>query len=221
MGTLRPIDLTTWPRREHFEHYRDRVPCTYAMTVDVDVTELRSALSGTAVKSSVAVIWALSTIVNRHQELRMALDPDGAPAVWDVVHPAFTVFNPTRETFASVWSPHRDDFGTFHQEAVDVLDRYRTATSLFPQDDMPPNVFDVSSIPWASFSGFTLQIGDGWDHLLPIITLGRYRPAADRTVMPLAIQVHHAAADGFHTARLVTELQELLAAPEWALAAAR
>jgi len=221
MGTLRPIDLSTWPRREHFAHYRDRVPCTYAMTVDVDVSELRSALSGTAVKSSIAVIWALSTIVNRHQEFRMALDATGAPAVWDVVHPAFTVFNPERETFAGVWTPHRDDFATFHDEAAEVIDRYRTATTLFPQADTPANTFDVSSIPWASFTGFTLQIEDGWDHLLPIITLGRYRQSADRTLMPVAVQVHHAAADGFHTARLVNELQELLAVPEWALAVVR
>jgi len=39
--------------------------------------------------------------------------------------------------------------------------------------------------------------------------------------MPVAVQVHHAAADGFHTARLVNELQELLASPEWALAVVR
>ncbi|PYY33439.1 chloramphenicol acetyltransferase CAT [Curtobacterium sp. MCPF17_011] len=221
MEILRPIDLATWPRREHFEHYRDRVPCTYAMTVDVDVTALRMALSGTAVKSSVAVTWALSTIVNRHQEFRMALHPTGAPAVWDVVHPAFTVFNPERETFAGVWTPHRDDFATFHGEAVEVIERHRTATSLFPQSDTPANTFDVSSIPWASFTGFTLDIGGGFDHLLPIITLGRYRQTTGRTVMPVAIQVHHAAADGFHTARLVNELQVLLASPEWTQAAAR
>lgn len=100
MDILRPIDLASWPRREHFEHYRERVPCTYAMTVDVDVTELVDTLRGTPVRSSVAQIWALSAVVNRHAEFRTALDPSGAPAVWDVLHPSFTVFNPERETFA-------------------------------------------------------------------------------------------------------------------------
>ncbi|WP_440899782.1 CatA-like O-acetyltransferase, partial [Actinosynnema sp.] len=32
------IDLDTWPRRQHFTHYLRAVPCTYAMTVEVDVT---------------------------------------------------------------------------------------------------------------------------------------------------------------------------------------
>lgn len=34
-------------------------------------------------------------------------------------------------------------------------------------------------------------------------------------MLPLAVQVHHAAADGFHTSRLVTELQELFEHPDW------
>ncbi len=33
--------------------------------------------------------------------------------------------------------------------------------------------------------------------------------------MPLALQVHHAVADGFHAARLVNELQELLSDGAW------
>ncbi|MFC8599839.1 CatA-like O-acetyltransferase [Isoptericola sp. NPDC057191] len=48
-----------------------------------------------------------------------------------------------------------------------------------------------------------------------IFTLGRYVERDGRVLLPLAVQVHHAVADGFHTARLVNELQELLADPAW------
>ncbi|WP_420898226.1 CatA-like O-acetyltransferase [Cryobacterium sandaracinum] len=120
-------------------------------------------------------IWAIASVVNRHVEFRMTLSGEKVPATWDVVHPAFTVFNPERETFANVWSPSHADFSIFHEHTVDVLARCRTATSFQPQPDMPANVFDVSSVPWTSFTGFSLQIRDGWKHLLPIFTLGRYR----------------------------------------------
>jgi chloramphenicol O-acetyltransferase type A len=33
--------------------------------------------------------------------------------------------------------------------------------------------------------------------------------------MPLAVQVHHAAADGFHVSRLLDEVQELFMTPDW------
>ena len=213
--TPTPIDLDTWPRRQHFDHYRRRVPCTYAMTVEVDVTIFAAALRRSPRKSYLAQVWALATVVNRHEEFRMCLTDSGDPAVWPVVHPAFTVFNPERETFACVWAPYDPDFGTFHDTAAPLLAEHSRATDFFPQGNPPPNAFDVSSLPWASFTGFTLNIRDGWDHLAPIFTLGRYTEREGRLLLPLSVQIHHAAADGFHTARLTNDLQTLLAAPTW------
>lgn len=211
-----PIDLSTWPRAQHFAHYRDRVPCTYSMTVEVDVTGFTAALRRSPRKSYIAQVWALATVVNRREEFRMCLTGAGDPAVWPVVHPAFTVFNAERETFACVWTPYDPDFGAFHDVAAPLLAEHGRATDFFPQGAPPPNAFDVSSLPWASFTGFNLNIGGGWDHLAPIFTLGRYTEREGRTLLPLSVQIHHAAADGFHTARLVNELEELMAEPsEW------
>ena len=215
MAEARAIDLDTWPRREHFEHYLMRVECKYAITVDVDVTEMVAALRESSNKSYLAQIWAISSVVNRHAEFRMTLVNEKTPATWDIVHPAFTVFNAERETFANVWTPFHADFPTFHANAADVLTEHRNTTSFQPQPDMPANTFDISSVPWVSFTGFSLHMRDGWKHLLPILTLGRYREVQGRTTMPLAIQIHHAAADGFHTARLIQELQELFSNPSW------
>jgi chloramphenicol O-acetyltransferase type A len=215
MNAIAPLDLATWPRREHFEHYFHRNRCTYAVTVEVDVTELVRRLRATNRKTYLAQVWALATIVNRHDELRMAIDADGAPGVWDVAHPMFTVLNPERETFAVVWAPYDADFAAFHDVAAPLLAEHRHATRMFPQGDVPPNTFDVSSLPWTSFTGFTLQIEEGWRHLLPIFTLGRFHARDGRTLMPLAVQIHHAAADGLHVARAVEELEQLLAEPSW------
>lgn len=214
-----PIDLAAWSRREHFEHYLRRVPCTYAMTVELDATVFAAALRESPRKTYLAQIWALATVVNAHEEFRMRLaegrDGPRIPAIWPVVHPMFTVFNPARETFCAVWAPYDSDFGAFHDAAAPLLAEHAAATELFPQGAPPPNVFDVSSIPWASFTGFALDIAENWEHLAPIFTLGKYAEREGRLMLPLAIQVHHAVADGFHTARLIDELQALLADPVW------
>ncbi|WP_154792170.1 type A chloramphenicol O-acetyltransferase [Occultella kanbiaonis] len=215
MDTPTPIDLATWPRRQHFEHYLHAVPCTYSMTVELDVTEFVRALRDSPRRTYVAQIWALGTIVNRREEFRMCLAESDAPATWPVLHPSFTIFNAERETFSSAWAPYDADFGTFHDGAADLLDRYRDSTEFFPQGGQPPNTFDVSSLPWASFTGFNLNIRDAWRHLAPIFTLGRYQEGDGRVFLPLSLQVHHAAADGFHSARFVNELQALLADPSW------
>lgn len=210
------IDLDTWPRRQHFEHYRRFVPCTYSMTVEVDVTAFTAALRRSQRKSYIAQVWALATVVNRHDEIKMYLTAEEEPGVWPVVHPAFTVFNPERETFACVWAPYDSDFGAFHDVAAPLLAEHSRACDFFPQGEPPANVFDVSSLPWASFTGFNLNIGgNGWNHLAPIFTLGRYAERDGRVLLPLAVQVHHAAADGFHSTPLVNELQALLTGLTW------
>jgi chloramphenicol O-acetyltransferase type A len=215
MDAPAPIDLDTWPRRQHFEHYRRLVPCTYSMTVELDATAFVAALRHSRRKTYIAQVWALSTVVNRHDEFKMCLTASGEPAVWPVVHPAFTVFNPERETFACVWAPYDPDFDIFHDVAAALLAEHSRATEFFPQGAPPANTFDVSSLPWASFTGFNLNIGNNWDHFAPIFTLGRYTERDGRVLLPLAVQVHHAAADGFHSARLVNELQAVVADTTW------
>ncbi|MEU8323715.1 type A chloramphenicol O-acetyltransferase [Nonomuraea sp. NPDC048881] len=210
-----PVDTDAWPRRQHFEHYRRAVPCTYSITVEIDVTAFTAALGRSRRKSYLAQVWAIATVVNRHDEFRMCLTASGDPAVWPVVHPAFTVFNPERETFACVWAPYDPGFAAFHDVAAPLLAEHARATEFFPQGPPPPNTFDVSSLPWTSFTGFNLNIGDNWDHLAPIFTLGRYTERDGRVLLPLALQAHHAAADGFHSARLVNELRTLVADPSW------
>lgn len=72
----------------------------------------------------------------------------------------------------------------------------------------PENLFNVSMIPWTSFEGFNLNLQKGYEYLLPIFTIGRYREQEGRFVLPLAVQVHHAVCDGFHLSRFVQELQQ-------------
>ena len=185
------------------------------MTVDVDVTAFVAAVRSAGRRTYPSQLWAIATVVNRHAEFRMQLLEDGAPAVWDRVHPMATVFHPETETFSALVLPYDDDPRRFHDAAVATTERYRDDVRMFPQEDRPDNVFDVSSIPRTSFTGFALHVRDGWDHLLPIVTLGRYRTSGDRTLLPIALQINHAAADGFHASRLVTELEALFADPSW------
>lgn len=208
MDNRNPIDIQRWARRENFEHYRTHVPCTYSLTVQLDATRLVKAVRRTGKKTYPAHIWALASVVNNHEEFRMSVD-EGIPSVYDIVHPSFTVFNPARETFASIWAGYDKEFSSFHNEVVELLETHRTATTRFPQEDVPPNVFDVSSLPWTSFSSFDLNIAGGHDHYLPIFTLGKYVEFEGQVALPVAMQVHHAVADGFHTARFLNELQEV------------
>jgi chloramphenicol O-acetyltransferase type A len=103
----------------------------------------------------------------------------------------------------------------FHETALPLLTEYQKSTSYVPQRDIPENTFDVSSLPWTSFTSLELQLKDAWRHLAPIFTIGKYEERDGKTLMPLAVQGNHATVDGFHVSRLITEMTSLAADPDW------
>ena len=94
-----PLDLRTWNRREHFQHYLREAPCGYSLTRYLDVTERMERAKAGGRRFYPTILWAVATVCNRHAECRMALR-DGAPGTYDQVVPVYTVFHEETETFS-------------------------------------------------------------------------------------------------------------------------
>ncbi len=200
-----PIDLAAWPRREYFEHYVHRNPCTYSMTVRLDITNVKEK----GIRLYPALIYALATAVNRHEEFRCSIK-DGVLGCYDRLEPSYTVFHRENETFSLLWTAYEPDFSAFLAAYEADLARFGGQMGFQGKPNLPENTFDVSMIPWANFEGFNLNLQQCYDHLRPIFTLGRYEEREGRCTLPLAVQVHHGVCDGYHTCRLVREVQEIL-----------
>ena len=202
-----PIDWEHWARSAHFTHYLEEIPCTYDMTVRLDVTRLRQAAGAGRAKFYPALLWLTARVVNRHEELRLWVDGTNRPWVYQVLHPSYTVFHPETETFSNLWTPYDPDWKTFARSWAEVHSRWGKETAFTPQPDLPENCFPFSMLPWTSFSGFQLGLPRGERFLLPVFTAERYQTEDGRVQLPLAVRFHHAACDGFHAARLFQELQ--------------
>ncbi len=200
-----PVDLAAWPRREYFEHYVHRNPCTYSMTVRLDITNVKEK----GIRLYPALIYALATAVNRHEEFRCSIK-DGVLGCYERLEPSYTVFHRENETFSLLWTAYEPDFSAFLAAYEADLARFGGQMGFQGKPNLPENTFDVSMIPWANFEGFNLNLQQCYDHLRPIFTLGRYEEREGRCTLPLAVQVHHGVCDGYHTCRLVQEVQEIL-----------
>ena len=75
------VDRAAWPRNEYFEHYFSNTPCTYSMTVKLDVTNIEEK----GLKYYPALLYALTTVVNRHEEFRTALDAEGQVGIFSAI----------------------------------------------------------------------------------------------------------------------------------------
>lgn len=200
------VAIETWPRRAYFDHYFSDVPCTYSMSVKLDITEIVASKR----KLYPTMLYALTTIVNRHEEFRTAIDKDGNVGVYSDMYPCYTVFHKDTETFSNIWTQYNKEYSVFLAAYEDDIRRYGSVEALNAKPEEPVNTFPVSMIPWESFDGFNLNLQNGYDYLLPIFTLGKYLRENERCTIPLAVQTHHAVCDGFHVCRFINELRELL-----------
>lgn len=200
------LDQSKWVRKEYFEHYFSNIPCTYSMTVKLDITRLKA----TERKLYPTMLYYLTTIVNRHSEFRTALNEKGELGVYSVLMPCYTVFHKDTETFSNIWTEYSEDYEDFHAAYEDDMRRYGTNPGMEGKPGTPENTFPVSMIPWTTFEGFNLNLQKGYRYLIPIFTMGKYYEENNRIMLPLAIQVHHAVCDGFHVCRFINELQDLI-----------
>ena len=200
------IDRERWARKEYFDHYFSDIPCTYSAVFQLDITRVRHQEQ----KLYPTMLYHITAEVNRREEFRTALNGAGQLGIYDRMHPCYTVFHPESETFSNLWTEYDPDYGTFCAAYRRDVAEYGKNPGMEGKPDTPENTFPVSMLPWAGFQGFNLNLQKGYDFLLPIFTIGKYQESCGRTLLPLAVQVHHAVCDGFHLCRFINGLQARL-----------
>lgn len=201
-------DFSTWERAEHFLYFRDRIKCRYTLNAEVDVTRLMEFRLDRGLKFFPLFLHVIMRAVNRSREFRMAYDSDGSPGWWSVVVPSYTIFHADDHTFSDIWSDYHENRMIFYDAVRADMETYREVKGALRTARRPPNFCSVSALPWLRFTSFSL---DSWEEsplLFPLIRFGRYETRAGRTALPVAVCVHHAAADGWHTAKLFNDMQE-------------
>ena len=195
------IDIENWERKEFYEHFINEVVCTYSVTVNLDITNLKGQ------RLYPAMIWLITKTVNEMPEFRTSLRKDGL-GIYDSMHPMYTVFNEQNKNFSGIWSYFSDNYKEFLKNYEEDSGKYSNSTRYTPKDGTPENSFNISMLPWIGFTSVNINVYDEGKFLLPIFTMGKFTEREDKRLLPLSIQVHHAVCDGYHVGLFVEKLQE-------------
>lgn len=200
------IDINNWTRKEYFDHYFDNTPCTYSMTVKLDISKLKKD----GKKLYPTLLYGVTTILNRHEEFRTALDKNGQVGVFSEMLPCYTIFHKETETFSSIWTEFTADYTEFLQNYQKDIDAYGERKGMFAKPNPPENTFPVSMIPWTSFEGFNLNLKKGYDYLCRYLRLGSIMRMAENTIFPYRFKCIMPFVMAFMFAVFLDELQDLL-----------
>ena len=208
MNTYRKIDMASWPRREHYKYYTERLKVEYSITTSIDITKLLDFCHANGYRFYPSMIYFVTKVVNEIENLRMFLDGDGSLCVWNRVIPSYTIFHEDDKTFSDCWSDYCEDFDTFYRTITEDMEKYKDVKGIKARKNQPPNFYCISCAPWTAFTSYTSRVPNGEPSYFPIITIGKYETDAGKTTAPVNLTIAHAVCDGYHSGLFFEKLQK-------------
>ncbi len=129
---------------------------------------------------------------------------------WENVIPTFSGFNIDNKLFCTLYAAMSDNFGEFKKRYKMVVNSFCNTNSIIPQNDLPPNIFNISCVPWLHYEHFSSNTQTPSNKIVKMIAFGKYKNDNGRYIMPLTLQISHAIADGYHVSLFYENLQALL-----------
>lgn len=207
------LDLSAWPRRAAYEHFRALAQPLFSLCATLDVSALarrRAACQGAT--DFLVYHHAALQAANAVEAFRYRLS-DAGVVVHAAVDGSTTVLREDDSIgFANLrYEPRLADFVA---AALPVLAAARQpAPGLGGEPTGERPLIHMTTLPWLHFSSFSHARGSG-DLDIPKLAFGRIETREGRRLMPVAVEVHHALMDGLHVGRFCEAMQTALNAPD-------
>ena len=203
------IDMTTYSRRAHYEHFRHMSNPHVGVTVDVDVTELAAACKANGWSFYLAFIHAASLAANAVPELRRRLRGEGIVEYDACATSHIELLDDGTYCYCTLQHDAAQSMDTYMAYAEAARKRSRAGASIAEDDDVDSYLF-ISCLPWLHYSQL-IQPTAGPDDSNPRISWGRYAPDhRGRLMLPLTLLCHHSLVDGAQLAAFYREVEACL-----------
>ena len=174
------IDLATWNRKEHFEHFSAFDDPFFGVTVHVDCTRSYEEAKAKGVSFSLLLLHRIITAASKVEEFRYRIEGD-----------------------AFEYDP---DELTFIRKAKAEMERLQGTTGLNKGGTFHPNAIHYSDVTWRAFTDMkqptNMRSGDS----VPKISTGKYFREGEKLMLPISVTCHHGLMDGYHVAKFIETL---------------
>lgn len=214
----RIIDFSTYPRKDHFEHFISMDNPFANVTVQVDITDWVRWQKGNGYPFFLTFQYALVQAANRVPELRRRYI-DGRIVEYDFCNPSYIVAVPDG-TYRYCLVNADQPLEAYLAEGKRKQEAAVRAETLEEEGDPQSQLF-ITSMPWLHFSAVVMPYPDR-TFTNPNFGLGQYAKEIrlvledgksvekERITIPVHLMVNHALVDGRHMASFFENLEEEL-----------
>ncbi|MBR5687589.1 MAG: hypothetical protein IKX36_06485 [Prevotella sp.] len=198
------IDISTWERREWFEHFSRMKSPHYAVAVNADVTRLVEYKRQHHLSFYFALIYLSTKVLNNIENFRLRIC-DGEVVLYDMIHTNFTHKLPEEQLFRYHTAPFT---GTLEEYVIATSKAIKEQTTLFGGMGAIPNVAYFSCAPTLDTTCITNPGLDDVDDAIPRINWGKYMERDGRQILNITFTANHRFIDGYHIGLFFEALQK-------------
>lgn len=203
------LDLAHWNRREHFEFFSAFEEPFFGLVAAVDCTGAQAEARRLGVPFFLYYLYHSLQAANQVEAFRYRI-ADGQVDCYDRVHASATIGRPDH-TFGFSFIEQQEELADFVRAATAEIAAVQASQGLRLTDTTGrPDVIHCSALPWVRFSGLTHARSFRHPDSAPKISFGQLYAEGAATLMPVAVNVHHALADGYHVGQFLAAFQQRL-----------
>lgn len=199
------IDMSSYPRRAHFDYFRSLQNPYVGVTVNVDVTELVAYCKRRGISFYLTLLHAAALAADCVPALRQRIR-DGGIVQYDACGTShIELLEDGTYCYCTLY--HEQPFG----EYIAYAERQRRQCRENPgieEDADVEGLYFISTLPWLHYTAL-VQPTAGGDESNPRISWGRFQPdGAGRLQLPVTLLANHALVDGLHLAGFYSDLEK-------------
>jgi chloramphenicol O-acetyltransferase type A len=203
---VKQIDLNTWNRKQHFNHFNGLVDSSFAVTVPFNVTKAYQFSKASNLSFFAKYLHDCMKAINAVENLRYRII-DNKIVEYDVIHASATLMRKDK-TFGFSFIDFNKDLQEFIKNFEAEKERIQNSTDLFP----PKNSIDCiycSAMPWLNFIAHKEPFS-GSNDSVPKVAFSKVEQLNNDLIMNVSINVNHALVDGYHVSLFAQKFQEYL-----------
>lgn len=205
---FRKIDFETWERKDNYKVFTEFMPCGIQMNANVDITDLIKEMKRLNLRCYATFAYIITKIINSYDEFKTGLNKDGELVIFNKRHVRYPIFDDETKTVSILWSEYKEDFKEFYDNFLSDCSKYGKAHSMNAKGGFPENFYDLTSIPWTTFTSFNCECNVN-KVFPPFVAIGKFFKQGEKILLPVNIKVHHAVCDGYHVSRFFEEFELL------------
>lgn len=203
---MKIIDINTWNRKQHYDHFRGLKDPYFAVTIPFNVTKAYQFSKESNISFFAKYLHDCMKAINTVDNFRYRIEDENV-IDFEIIHASATIMR-TNKTFGFSFIEYHDDLNIFVENIKNEKERIENTTDLYPPQN-GLNCIHCSAMPWFHFSGQKEPVSGVLDSI-PKIAFSKVSEVNKELIMNISVNVNHALIDGYHVGLFSEKFQEYL-----------